>query len=443
MSFNNNTTQQNAFLNNYNPTTNSFLDLQVTQPLLQGFGFAINNRNIRVAKNNIRVTDYAFQQQVITTVNSIVQLYWNLVSFNLDVDAKKQSLALAQKLYEDNQKQVEIGVLAPISITQAKAQVAGTQTDLLTSETNVLQQETTLKNVLSRNGIASPSLIEAHIIPTDRITLPDVEPIEPVQDLVAKAFDHRPELAQTRLQLENSKISLTGTKNSLLPTLSLVGDVRNSGLSGTPNTIRNPINGLIPNHTVDPFFVGGYGNVLGQVFGRNFPTYSIGVNLNVPLRNRSAQADYTTAQLQLRQSELNLQKSISQVRVDVQSGLIAVQQARARYQSAVEARILQEQTLDAEQKKYEFGASTVYNVIQIQRDLANARQVEVTALTSYGLAKLQLDLATGNILDAYNIQVEEAKSGRVSRPPDPIVDVAPNGRAGAGAPQPNATVNLR
>jgi outer membrane protein TolC len=145
------------------------------------------------------------------------------------------------------------------------------------------------------------------------------------------------------------------------------------------------------------------------------------------LRNRSAQADYTTAQLQLRQSELNLQKTVNQVRVDVQNALIAVTQARARYRSAAKSRDLQQQTLDAEQKKYALGASTVYNVILKQRDLATAQQNEVLALTAYGLARNQLDQATGLILENNHIEMDEAKTGRVPRAPDPIPDV--NGAA--------------
>jgi outer membrane protein len=215
-----------------------------------------------------------------------------------------------------------------------------------------------------------------------------------------------------------------------------VGDVRNNGLSGEPNTLLNPAPGLPFAGGPDPFFVGGYGNVLNQIFSRNFPTYSIGFTLSIPLRNRSAQADMATAQLQLRQTELQLQKAISQIRVDVQNALIQVQQARAGYQSAVKSRVLQEQTLDAEQKKLALGASTPYLVIQTQRDLATAQQSEVTARASYANAKVTLDQAVGMTLERNHVEIDEAKTGHVSRTSTPAIDVNPNGAGAAriGAP---------
>ena len=433
MSFNNGTNTQNAFRNTLNPTTNSFLDLQITQPVLQGFGRSLLSRNIRIAKNNLKVTDYAFQQQVITTVNSVIQAYWSLVTFISNVDVAKQALALAQKLYDDNKKQVEIGTLAPIEIVRAEAQVATNEQAVLAAQTNELQQEIVLKNVLSRNGVASPGFSEASIVPTDSITIPEVEPVEPIQDLVGRAMDRRPDLAQARLQLENSKTNLTGVRNGMLPQLNIVGDVRNTALSGDPNTLPNPATGLLAGGT-DPFFVGGYGNVLNQIFSRNFPTYSLGFTLSIPLRNRSAQADMATAQLQLRQTELQLQKALNQIRVDVQNALIQVQQARAGYQAAVKGRILQEQTLDAEQKKLALGASTPYLVIQTQRDLSTAQQSEVSARAAYASAKVTLEQATGMTLERNRVEIEEAKIGRVSRTSMPPVNVNPNGTARIGAP---------
>jgi len=339
---------------------------------------------------------------------------------------RKKSLSLSEKLYSDNQKQVEIGTLAPIAIVQAEAEVAARQQDLLTSETNVLQQETVIKNTLSRNGIANPAIADAHIIPTDPIRIPEVEPVQPVQDLMEKALDSRPELAQSRIAIENTKINLTGTKNALLPVLSAVADVRNNALTGLPNPLNPRLNDPLLGSPPNPVFVGGYSNVLGQLFGRNFPSYSIGLQMNIPLRNRAAQANMATAQLNLRQNELTVQKLVNQIRVDVQNALIAVRQARARHQAAVKSRILQEQTLDAEQKKFSLGTSTPYNVILAQRDLATAQEIEVQAQAAYIQARNPLDLALGTTLDTYNIEFAEAKSGKVSKAPSPLPDLEKN-----------------
>jgi len=427
LSYNNTFSSQNSYLNLFNPVTSAYLDLTVTQPLLQGFGIATNNRPIRVAKNNLRAADIVFKQQVIVTVETVVQAYWLLVSANQDVEVKRKALALSQHLYSDNQKQVEVGSLAPIEIVRAEAEVAADQQALVTSETTVLQQETILKNALSRNGLANPAVAAARIVAIDRIRIPDVEKFQTLQELVASAVENRPELQQSHIQLENQKILLTGQRNLMLPTLSAFADLRNSGLAGDPNTLPAP-GATAPFATnQNPYFVGGYGNVLGQVFSRNFPNYSVGLQLSIPLRNRNAQANYATAAVTLRQSELSVQKLINQIHVDVQNALIALQQARAQYAAAAKSRILQEQTLDAEQKKYAVGASTPFLVIQAQRDLATAGGAEVVAEAQYIQARLQLDVATGRALDVYNIEIDEARKGRVLKAPS-VLPVVENNR---------------
>lgn len=422
LSFNN----SNQFLNSgrpdLNPLTTGNLSLTVSQPLLAGFGFAINRRGIHQAENSLRVQDYVFKQQVMTTVASIIGLYWDLVSFNEQVKVAEQALATSQKLYEDNKKQVEVGTLAQIAIVQAEAEVASREQDLTVAQTNVLQQETIIKNFLSKNGVASPSVADAHIVPLDKIRVPQVEPIEPIQDVIAKALANRPELPQSRLNIENTKLSILGDKSNMLPTLSAFSTVTNNGQAGPINSLP-PLGSAVRN--IDPFFVGGYGNFLGQVFSRNFPDYRVGVQLNIPIRNRAAEADYVRDTLGLRQSQLELQKQINQIRVDAQNAVINLQQARVRYNAALKSRVLEEQTLDAEQKKFGLGASTIYNVIQIQRDLLTAQGNEVTAESNYVKARANLDFVTGQILDVYKVDLGEARRGQVSRPPTPIPAVQP------------------
>ena len=421
----------NNYNNTYNPFRTGTFSLTVRQNLLQGFGSGLNNRNIVIAKNGREQSDLSFKQQVITTVTATINLYWDLVAFNDDVKSKQQSLAYNERLYNDNKKQVEIGTLAPIEIVRAEAAVASSQQDLILSETRVLQQEQTIKNALSRNGVASPSINEAHVIPTDRITIPDVEPIQPYQDLVAQALSARPELAQQRITITNNKINAKGSKSELLPSLQVFATLDNNGLTGDPNGLPNP-NGATPvtgsnvttsvttPRVLNPYFIGGFGNLFGQLFGRNFPDYAAGISLSVPLRNRTAKADYALDQLTVRQSELQLQRQENQVRLDVRNAIIGIQQARAAYQASVKARILQEQTLDAEQKKLALGASTIFNVILVQRDLATAQTNEVTASGNYKKAQVELDRSVGTTLSSNNISIEEAARGYVTRPPSPL-----------------------
>jgi outer membrane protein len=403
-----NYTKVNSKLFNLNPFTSGSLDLQVTQNLLQGFGAAVNDRNIRVQKNNLKVTDLQFKQQVIVTVSAVLNLYWDLVSFHEDLLSRTRELEAAQLLLDDNKKQVTIGALAEIEITRAEAQLYAGQQDLVVSRTNLLQQEIVLKNALSRNGVASPTLAGTHVIPLDTIAAPGDEQLKPTDQLVQDAIDKRVELAQGRINLESNRLNLIGIKNSLKPTLQAFAEVTNNGLTGDLTALGALQPGVA-------YLAGGYGNLLAQIARRNFPNYSAGFSLNIPIRNRAAQSDYVTSLLEIRQNELNLQKNINQIQVDVQNAVIGLQQARARYDAAVKARVLQQQTLEADQKKNALGASTIYQVVQDQRDLASAASSVTQAMANYTHARIALEQALGTTLEANNVSLDEALSGKVSR----------------------------
>ncbi|HTS46564.1 MAG TPA: TolC family protein [Bryobacteraceae bacterium] len=392
-----------------NPYTLGYLDLYVTQNLLQGFGVAVNNRNIRVQRNNMKVTDLQLKQQVITTVSSVLNLYWDLVSFNDDARIKQQALETSEKLLEDNRQQVRLGTLPPIEVTRAAAEVSANREALLIAQTNVAQQETILKNALSRTGIASASLDEVRIVPLDHIEVPQSEQLKPTPELIEQALKDRPELEQARISTESLKINLAGTRNALLPVLQVFAELTNNGLSGAPNALAP---GAIP----PPGFVGGYGDLLGEIFRRNFPNYSAGLSLNIPFRNRAQQGDYVADQLSLRQGELLLQKSINQVRVDVKNAVIGLQQARARYETAVATRQLAQEALEAEQNRFKFGESTIALVVQAQRDLGVDQEAEIQSMANYTHAKIAFDQAVGQTLEVNNISMAEAAAGHVARP---------------------------
>ena len=394
-----------------NPYHSGNLDLYIQQPLLQGFSRVVNNRNIRVANNNMRVTDLQFKRQVIVTVSAILNLYWDLVSFQEDLRIKEQAVATAQKLSGDNQAQVKLGSMAAIEVTRAAAELSNARQDLLITQTNVLQQETVLKNALSRNGISSAWFDEVHVITLDKIVVPEKEDLKPTSELISDALASRPEIEQTRVNLESSHVNLSGTKNALLPSLSTFLDLTNNALSGSANSLNaGNVYG-----TPDPFVVGGYGNLLGQLFRRNYPNYSVGFSLNIPFRNRAAQGDYVADQLQLRQSELQLQKAVSQVRVDVKNAVIALNQARARYETAVATRKLAQETLEAERNRFRFGESTISQVVQAQRDVTLDQSLEVQAMANYTHAQIAFDEAVGRTLEVNHIQIDEAVVGQVAR----------------------------
>ncbi len=393
-----------------NPVLSGEVDFNVTQPLLQGFSFAVNKRDILVARNTTKVNDLQLKLQVETTIAAVLNLYWDLVSFNDAVRIKEKALATAEELYEGNKKQVEIGAMSGIEVTRAAAGVSASKEDLLIAQTNLQQQEIVLKNALSRNVTENSWLDNVHIVPLDHIEIPKTEEVRPVQDLTQEALGKRVEIEQAKLNLDSQKILVRGTKNALLPSLSAFADVNNVGLAGPLNPIYNGCCGAPAG-----FFVGGSGTVLSQIANRNFPNYSAGLSFNIPFRNRVAQADYVTDQLQLRQRELQDQRAINQVRVDVKTAVIGLQQARSRYETAVETRQLAEQSLDAEQKRFQSGVSTVALVIQAQRDLAVDQDAEVQAMANYTHAKIFFDSAMGRTLEVNHISMKEAAEGRVER----------------------------
>jgi outer membrane protein len=408
----------NSSRNTYNGYASSNLGITVTQPLLRGFGPSVNRRYIRIAKNNQRATDQLFREQAIETVAGIIRLYYDLVSLLDDVEVKRQTLATAQKLYEDNQAKVEQGTLAPIELVRAQAQVAAARQDLANSDGFELQQELIVKTLLSRKGTSDPLLREARVVPTTPIEVPPTADATPAQQYIDEAFRSRPELAGGAIQIENTQIAMKGTRNQMMPDLELVGTVQNSGLAGQSNPLATAAGtGVNP---VDPALIGGFGGSLEQILRHNYPTYAIGVQLNLPLRNRIAEADYIRDETQLRQSQVRLQQLQNQVRLEVEGAIIAQSRARAAYEAAVEARKLQEQSLEIENEKFANGLSTNFLILQYQGFVAQARSTEVAARGAYVKARTALERAIGKTLENHNVSLEEAQSGTVKRPPSAI-----------------------
>jgi outer membrane protein len=406
VSFSSTRTSVNSPFFSLNPYTNGALDLQLTQNLLNGFGRAVNGRNIRVQRNNLKVTDLQFKQQVITTVTAALNLYWDLVSFDQDVKARQDAVGTAQQLLENNQSQVKIGTLAEIEVTRAQSQLYAAKQDLVIAQTNSLQQETVLKNALSRAGVATSELADVHIVPLDTITIPAKDDFAAPNELVAEALRNRVEIEQANINLDSNKLNLVGIRNSLKPTLQAFAELTNNALTGSITPVGQAIGGVGP-------LVGNYDNLLAQIARRNYPNYSAGLSLNIPLRNRAAQADYVTSEIEIRQNELNLQKQINQVRVDVQNAVIGLQQARARYDAAVQSRILAQQTFEGDRKKFDLGASTPYQVVQDQRDLSTSQSSEVQAMANYSHARIAFDQALGKTLEVNHVSLDEALTGKV------------------------------
>jgi len=405
LAFDNTHQSLNALDNNYNPYTGSTLGLTVTQPLLRGFGPALNRRFIRIAGNDRKINTMIFHQQLIATAYGIIRLYTDFVALYEDVKVKQESVNAAEKLFSDTKAQVDEGTLAPVEMTRANAQVFSTRQDLINSRGLLEEQQAILKNLLTRTGNADPEVQAATIIPTDALDIPEKEEIQPIQDLFTEALAKRPDLGQATLQIQNSQIGLKGSQNAVLPEVDLVGVVQSNGLAGPLNP-----SATAPANTP---FLGGYGTALDQLFTAKYPTYSIGVQVTLPIRNRVAEADLARDELQLRQSQVRLRQLENEARLEVEDAVIAMRRARASYEAAVQARKYQQESLEAEQAKYEVGASTSFFVIQYESLLAQAKSTEVAAKSAYVKARAALERATGTILDAHQISLEAGIKGRM------------------------------
>jgi outer membrane protein TolC len=411
--FNNIRGTTNSSIASLSPQLNSNFRFTLSQHLLQGFGFLPNQRFIRIAKNNREISDVAFRLQVITTVSQIQNIYWDLVNAYEDVKVKERSLTLAQKTLSDNQKQVEIGTLAPIEIVRAQSEASTRQQDLIVSQTNLQLQQLLIKNALSRS-LTGPTVVTAEVIPTDTmlVVAAQVE-VVPTQDLTNDALAHRAELAESRIDLKNREISTKAASNALLPSLDLFAYYGGSGVGG----VRNPANPCIPTPQVICPTPVSYGGTIGQLFDSSNPDKGAGIQLTIPLRNRSAQADQIRSELEYRQAEMRLQQLENQVRIEVRNAQFALQQNHARVEAAKAGVELGRQSLDAEQKKYALGASTNTLVLQAQRDLAQSESNLVGANTAYEKSRVELDRVTGLTLTHLGIELADAESGQVHKMP--------------------------
>ena len=440
----------------FNPALNPVMTATLTQPLLNGFGILPNTRYIIEAKNSIKVANSQFAQQVIAVVTQTSNDYWELVYDRENVKVEEAAVGVSQKLYEDNKKQLEIGTMAPLDVLTAESQLATDQQNLIVAQTTKLQQETVVLNDIAKNLLAK-DVAGIEIVPTTPISVPDLVENIPLQDAVQEAWKKRPELFQADLNLKNAGIEVKATRNGLLPVLDAFAQYTSQGLNGIGINTTNINNTFVPDTSaplVDangnviliggttPAFTGipatsttlshgGLGNALSNVFQNDFPTYALGLNLSLPIRNRSAQADNARAQLGERQQEVQYRQTENTIVINVRNALIALQQDRAQVAAAEKARNLAQQTLNAEQKKYQLGSSTSYNVVLRSRDLTAAQGTALRAQANLSEALVNFNLAMGRTLEVNHITVADALRGTMTH--DPLIPGTPDPSTAVGA----------
>jgi outer membrane protein TolC len=428
----------------FNPSVESVIGFSFTQQLLNGFGIGVNNRSIHITKIDKQIADSAFEQQVITSVTAVADAYWELAYARDSITVGEEALKEAQQLYDDNKKEVDIGTLAPLDLVQAEAQVAQAQQTLINDQTLQLQDQTALLNLIVKD-VTDPALITAEIVPTDSLQPSTDQPVPELADALKEALTNRPDVQQANLTIKVADVNVHATHNALLPTLSVTGGYESIGLAGNSTSsvstvtsegpdLAVPIldahgNPVLDTATGLPIYVSeitgesttsstlhsGFSNALSEAFHNRFPEYSAQFNLSIPIRNREAQADSAYAQLTERQDEARMRQTENNVLVDVRNAIIELVQDRAAVNAATKTRILDQETLDAEQKKLKLGASTIFTVVTDQSTLASAASAEVRALANLEEAQINFDRAMARTLDVNHITIADAQTGVVPR----------------------------
>jgi outer membrane protein TolC len=398
---NNNRQTTNSSFNILSPALNSYYRVQFQQELLAGFGFGPNLRYLHIARNNKKISDIAFKDQVIATITQIENMYWDLVSAYEQARVNEQSLTFANQTLDNARKQLQLESIPEMDVMKAEAEVSKRDQDLTVARTSLQLQESLMKNALTKS-LDDPALAEMPVVPIDRTQGASDETNAPLADLITQGLQNRPELLETDIDLTNRQISRKAARNALLPSLSLVGFYGGTGLAGlvTPG-----------NSSTVPADLGG---ALQQAFNNSSPDYFVGLNLNLPFRNRVAKADQYRSELEYRQAELRREQLRKQIRIDVRNAQYALEQSRARVAAARKARDLAQRTFAITRKEQDLGSGSSYQTMTAQRDLALAELDLVTATTTYHKARVELDRATGTTLEHNGVLIQDAVKGVVS-----------------------------
>ena len=404
--FDNSRQTTNSPFFNLSPTLSSNFRFTLQQELLAGFGLGPNLRYLRIARNNKKISDIAFRDQVIATVTQIENIYWELVSAYEQTQVNEQSDSFAQQTLDNTRKQLQLESVPAMDVMRAEAEVSKRDQDLTVARTSLQLQETLMKNAVTKS-LDDPVLEAMPVIPTDRVQPVAIQSAQPIQDLITEAQHNRPELAMSDIDLVNRQISRAAARNALLPALSAIAFYGGTGLAGP----LNPVYNLGPNTSTVPT---NFAGALQNAYNGSSPDYFVGLNLNIPIRNRVAKADQFRSELEYRQAELRLEQLKKQVRIEVRNAQFALDQTGARVEAARKARDLAQRTFDITKKEQELGAGSIYQTLSAQRDLALAQLDLVNAMTVYAKAKVELDRATGTTLQHNGILIQDAITGVVT-----------------------------
>jgi outer membrane protein TolC len=383
-----------------NPTLNAYYQFTFTQQLLAGFGLGPNLRYLRIARNDRKISDIAFKDQIIVTITQIADMYWDLVNAYQDEQVKERSMQFAKETLDSDRQQLALQAIPALDVTKAEGELANRDQDLTIAKTTLQLQESLIKNALTKN-LDDPTLEEMPVIPTEKIIVNDVDAKRPVLDLITEALSDRPELAESDVDLQNRDISRKAARNALLPTVQLEAYYGGSGLAGVP---ANHATSTAPDD-----FAGS----MSTAFDNSAPNYAVGLAVYVPIRNRVAKSDQYRSELEYRQSELHIQQLKKQIRIEVRNAQYALEQSSARVVAARESRDLAQKTFDISKQEQKLGSGSNLQTLTAQRDLALAESALAASETNFEKSRIELARATGQTLETYHVSIDDAKTGVV------------------------------
>jgi HAE1 family hydrophobic/amphiphilic exporter-1 len=402
------------------------LTFNYTQPLVRGLHFDNSRRQIEIARKNLSLTDAQFRQRAIETITGVQRAYWDLVFALRNLQVQKDAVRDSRAQLEHNQRLVTEGALAPIDVVAAEAQVAGFEQTLFSSLEEVTRAENNLKNLVAVNRQAE--LWNLSIVPTDSVELAPSNISLP--EALKAAMDNRPELQQSNVVKEINQIDQKYFREQTKPGIDLVGSYGLVGLAGVQSRAGNPFTSasneelrarvndllaradpplppltpLVP-QALSPVLIGGYDQSLRNLFSNQFNNFRVGVQINLPLRNRTAEAQLGRSLVEGQRIATQREQLEQTIQVDVRNALQVVRSGEARLRSAIIAREASEQQYQSEQRKLDAGQSTVFLVLERQTALTTARGNELRAQTDLNKAIAELQRATGNALTVNNIVV--------------------------------------
>ena len=379
----------------FNPTFNTNWSAQYTQPLMRGFTIDLTRQQLQVNKINRDISDVQLRATITNTLSNVRNAYWDYVFAKQSVEVTQQSVALAERLVQDNQTRVQVGTMAPIDVVQAQAQAATQRQNLVAAQGSVRTTELALKRLIV-GGTEDP-LWNSSLDPVDR---PDFRPEAiDVEAAVRRALSERTDLAIAHKNLEVNDVTVTYLSNQLLPQADLVANYGLVGLGGTTlikkgTGVNQEVIGTIP---------GGYADALSSLFHSTYPRWNVTMNFSYPIGQSSAKATVARARVQLNQDQAQLKQVELQVATDVTNAAVTVQSNIERVQAAQAALELAQRQLDAENSKFEVGISTNYLVVQSQRDLATAQNNELQAVLAYRKSLVELERLQQTTLQNLNV----------------------------------------